>query len=202
MVNNAKALDFWEIRSQHPYNPLHDAIHFEVSVKMLKARITPETILEFGCGYGSLTSALRAAFPDAAIVATDAYQIALANAAAYLSDKHVELAIWDVVNYTALDRYDLVIGQFVLQHIPPEHIHAALDNLTRASQRWFAHVDLGEGTVASHFPTYQWTHDYIELMRGSGFQLRERTSIFHSKRNYAGGNMPPKQQQIFLWERA
>ncbi len=58
-------------KSQHYFGCGRDAIRKICTTLVLNGTDAPDTILDFGCGYGRVTRYIRAAFADAFVVASD-----------------------------------------------------------------------------------------------------------------------------------
>ncbi len=92
----------------------------------------PATVLELGCGTGSVTRRLAAALPDARITGSDIDPDILSRAARKFADLGVE---WILASATSLpladDSVDAVVCSLVLHHLDPAPKAAALAEARR-----------------------------------------------------------------------
>ena len=93
---------------------------------MKRLDLSPESILEFGCGTGINLRQLRRAFPLSRIVGVDVSQAMLDATAEGLADP--ELTLVTVSELDPDERFDLVFVNGVFHHIPPAE---QAENLTR-----------------------------------------------------------------------
>ncbi len=91
----------------------------------------PAAILDVPCGYGRVTRALRAAWPEAELVAADQSTSAVAFCVEQFGAEG-----WELSDYPALDgngrqaeRFDLIWSASLLSSIDPEHLGELLSSL-------------------------------------------------------------------------
>jgi malonyl-CoA O-methyltransferase len=121
----------------------------------------PDSILEIGCGTGTLTAELRARFPQARIVAIDFAPAMAERTRALVPDADVRVA--DVERLDLAERFDLTVSSATIQWLAePER---TLSRLVRASRRILL------GTFG---PRTFWELDavFTELGAERGFPLR------------------------------
>jgi 2-polyprenyl-3-methyl-5-hydroxy-6-metoxy-1,4-benzoquinol methylase len=129
-----------------------------------------ETVLDVGCGQGSLLADLHNIFPQISLCGTDFSLTSIAQARQRLP--HGEFLVMDVTR-TALNRkFDLVVCTDVLEHI--EDDITALSNLARMTNSYVLIATI-QGRMRSHEPE-AWGH----------------------VRNYAYGELAQKMQQVGL----
>jgi SAM-dependent methyltransferase len=92
--------------------------------KRLPAGFSPSRILDFGCGTGGTSTALKLMFPDAEIVGVDASQAALA--AARRLNAGEGLSFHDLADLKPDASFDLCYVNGVFHHIEPERRAEAL----------------------------------------------------------------------------
>ncbi len=93
----------------------------------------PQTILDLPCGYGRVTRALRAAWPDAELTAADQSTAAVAFCVEQFAGEG-----WKVDDYLEIDederhseRYDLIWSASLLSSVEPTHVDACVSSLLR-----------------------------------------------------------------------
>jgi len=93
----------------------------------------PQTILDLPCGYGRVTRALRAAWPDAELTAADQSTAAVAFCVEQFAGEG-----WEVDDYLEIDeeerhseRYDLIWSASLLSSVEPTHVDACVSSLLR-----------------------------------------------------------------------
>jgi SAM-dependent methyltransferase len=92
----------------------------------------PSSVLELGCGTGSLTALLARALPSAAIAGLDPDEAALARArvkltAGRVDSSHVELHLGSALELSMEDEsFDRVVASLVLHHLTDAQKRAAL----------------------------------------------------------------------------
>ena len=87
----------------------------------LVARIdadTPATVVDLGCGEGSLTASLARRWPDAEVTGVDSSPEMLAAAAASADPGRVEFALGDVREWTPPGPVDVLVSNAVLHWVP------------------------------------------------------------------------------------
>ena len=99
-----------------------------ITAAMLVAAFAPGRVLEAGCATGLLVKALRGAGVDA--WGFDFSNWCVENAQAAVKDRVVWGDILDLGKFAAQPPCDLVLTLDILEHLPPDKVPAALDNLT------------------------------------------------------------------------
>lgn len=120
-------------------NPVtHDGVYIrEMWLRRVLSHIgvKPKTFLEIGAGQGDNLIALRRILPHAELTATEPNSMALGLLAELLPTCTVN---GDAVqNLSFADgMFDFVFTNGCLIHVPPDELHAALDEIYRVSHRW------------------------------------------------------------------
>ena len=105
------------------YGPM--ARHCRRLMKKMSADLTPRSILDVGCGEGSLLRDLLANHPDAIGTGIDVSDKAVALARTVVPD--ASFKVGDVANAPLPDTFDLVVSADVVEHITDDS--AAIRNL-------------------------------------------------------------------------
>jgi trans-aconitate methyltransferase len=129
-----------------------------------------ETVLDVGCGQGSLLADLHNIFPRISLYGTDFSPTSIIKARQRLS--HGEFLVMDLTQIALNRKFDLVVCTDVLEHI--EDDITALSNLARMTNSYVLIATI-QGRMRSHEPE-AWGH----------------------VRNYAYGELAQKMQQVGL----
>jgi len=129
-----------------------------------------ETVLDVGCGQGSLLADLHTIFPRAGLYGTDFSPTSIVKARQRLP--HGEFLVMDLTQKALNRKFDLVVCTDVLEHI--EDDITALSNLARMTNSYVL-IATVQGRMRSHEPE-SWGH----------------------VRNYAYGELAQKMQQVGL----
>lgn len=122
------------------------------------AETRPRTVLEFGCGFGRMTSIVRSINPERQVaVDISPHQIEEAR-------KRVEgvtYVVSDILDFEGEEPFDLVFSAELLMHIHPDRVREAITKTIDLSRKWVLNIDLDnwKGSLASH----NWLHQYREL---------------------------------------
>lgn len=111
------------------------------------ASLSPDSVLEFGCGYGRLLRPLSLELPHLLLAGYDISSTKLANARTYLGERNVPLVMGDGRFGLPFrdDSFDLVYTWGVLMHIPPPMDQEVRKELSRVAKNYILHI---EGTRA------------------------------------------------------
>jgi trans-aconitate 2-methyltransferase len=102
----------------------------------------PSTVVDLGCGEGSLTASLARRWPDAQVTGVDSSPEMIAAASAAASPGRVEFTLADVRDWTPPGPVDVVVSNAVL-HWVPDHRHLM--------ERWAGWLPAG-GWIAVQVP--------------------------------------------------
>lgn len=97
--------------------------HLTIIKKLKRAGLKDDSsVLEIGCGIGTLTSLLAKAVTKGKIVATDISDESIEHAKAELKDhSNIELLTADVVEFQDARKFDLIVMPDVIEHVPVDH---------------------------------------------------------------------------------
>ena len=100
--------------------------------------ISFDSVLEFGCGYGRVTKKIIDNFKVDNYVAFDLspHQLHFAK----MNCPNVEFHNTTIQQFSIDQKFDLVIGFGVLQHILPEEIEDVIKRLATFSKKYFVHI--------------------------------------------------------------
>lgn len=127
----------------------------------------PESILDFGCGVGSLVKTLKIKYPNKKIQGYDPGNINYSH--------NIEK-----------EKFDLIISTDVLEHIEPDHLEETLLFLKRRSKKFYHLIALGPSKMFlpdgrnSHLiiETQDW---WKEKFNSLGFTITFEKHMFHKK---------------------
>ena len=117
-------------------------------------------VLDYGCGFGLLTSFLRGRFPDTAGVDASAQQVAVARGRG-LPVTQVTVEDFPAWALERLDHFDAVFLFDVLEHVPPASQMAFLRRLARTLKpggEIYIKVPNANSLLASRWRYNDWTH--------------------------------------------
>lgn len=109
----------------------------------------PSSVIDLGCGPGTLTATLLERWPDAHVVGVDSSP-AMIEAAAPLAGAHLEFVLGDVASWTPPGPVDVVVTNALLQWVPGhEQLLGAIAGWLRPDG-WLAVQVPGNFTSPSH----------------------------------------------------
>lgn len=110
------------------------ALVLEALKKRIRGRYAFKSILEVGCGTGHLIGAIKKAYPKKICVCFDInWDLMNLTFNKYDLDDAVQQDITQNLKYKK--KFDLVFTYQVLQHIPPDKIEKALENLQKLAKK-------------------------------------------------------------------
>ncbi len=105
--------------------------HLSILKRLKKAGLTDSsTVLEIGCGIGTLTSLLARVVRNGKIVATDISDESIAHARKELKHTNIEFITADIIDHSLTRKFDLIVLADVLEHVPIEYHPAIFKNLS------------------------------------------------------------------------
>jgi len=111
-------------------------------VEYLK-KISFNSVLEFGCGYGRLTKQILDNFSVEKYVAFDLSQHQIYNAKNFCKDYNVDFQQSTIKEFNTKEKFDLVIGIEVLDWIKPEDIESTVRHLLGFTKKHLIHSNIG-----------------------------------------------------------
>jgi malonyl-ACP O-methyltransferase BioC len=111
---------------------------------MLKDTVSPQTILDVGCGTGNTSAELMKLYPDAGYTLCDLSENMISQA--LLKIKGARCIICDAENYDFTENYDLVVSNLAMQWF--ESIDAFLEKILK-NCRCFAFSTLLDGSFSN-----------------------------------------------------
>lgn len=113
-------------------------VHYVSTIEFLLGRLrdmSPETIVDVGCGDGRMTRELALQFPGRRVIGIDYSARAIALAKALNSDlAGIEFTRLDITRPHGLPSSDAAILMEVFEHIPPEDCREFLEGLRKLLQ--------------------------------------------------------------------
>ncbi|MCA2003446.1 MAG: class I SAM-dependent methyltransferase [Candidatus Nitrosotenuis sp.] len=155
---------YWEKRGkvfakENPYS-LHEYRKQEEEFVNYLNSIQFSSVLEFGCGYGRMSKIMLENFNLSRYVGIDiSPDLVLAakkNTGRFPSCRFENTTVQD---FKSDEKFDLVFGIEVLQHIRPSELDTAVDRLVHLSNRHIINLDVyskNAGSMAKH----NFVHDY------------------------------------------
>lgn len=145
--------------------------HLRRIVKQIIRPLNFESVLDVGCGQGSLLQELQAEFPR-----IKPYGIDLSASAVELARRRVPAGRFRVMNITEKsfeEKYDLVICSEVLEHILDDI--TALQNLRRMTRRYLL-ISTPQGRMRRFEKQYGHVRNYapgelVKKLEGEGFMI-------------------------------
>ena len=104
--------------------------------------ITFNSVLEFGCGTGTVTKLINDNFKTDDYVAFDISPLQLMHAKENCEKHHnIDFHASPIQKFTTDKKFDLVIGTAMLSHIHPDDIFGVIQKLLSYSKKHLIHVD-------------------------------------------------------------
>lgn len=96
--------------------------HYSIVNKLIDYGLTKRSsVLEVGCGIGTLTKLIHSFVTKGKIVATDISDVSVEMAKTTLNSKRAEFYVTDMQNFVLNEQFDFVVLPDVLEHIPVEN---------------------------------------------------------------------------------
>lgn len=100
--------------------------HYSIINKLIDYGLTKKSsVLEVGCGVGTLTKLIHSFVTKGKIVATDISDVSIEMAKKELSSKRATFYVTDMQDFVLDEQFDFIVLPDVLEHIPVEN-HANL----------------------------------------------------------------------------
>lgn len=140
----------------------------------LLGRLSFDSVLEIGCGFGRITRLLIRRFPELSHYdALDVSPEQLANAKSYVASEKVAYHCTTFQDYQPNGaKYDLVLASEVLLHVPPSGIEGFLRKMVSLSLRDVVHVDWHQKEIKQPVAPHNFPHDYEGIYRRLGSQIK------------------------------
>lgn len=128
---------------------------------------TPESILEYGCGYGGKLTVLEQKFSGkhVKLFGVDISSTNLDNARSILKNTTLKLVDGVTIPYDN-KQFDLSFTASVLQHVPEKDFSKICNELIRVTKHTIIHV---EAPVAY---THKFPHKYDSFYKDKGFKVK------------------------------
>lgn len=146
-----------DVRFSRGASRYHDlaAVQHQVAAwtaeRLLTLNIRPRTALEFGCGTGMLTELLLGQYPEASLCAVDISSAMIEEVRGRIVEtsptfSRLSLACADILDYSAVGNYDLVVSSSAVQWIPLAPLFGRVWELL-GDGGWFVFSAMVEGTM-------------------------------------------------------
>jgi len=158
-------------KKQYPAKPIETQ---PVPYRMLQAikEDRPQSILDYGCGFGKILREVRNAVPDARLVGLDISGTVLQDGYTFLlGGPPAGLVEGDGKTIPCLtDGFDVTFTHVTLIHVPHEEIRGVLQELVRVTRRT---LYIGETADQAHESFYYFAHDYPALFAEMGLTAEQ-----------------------------
>ncbi len=149
-------------RQAHSYDQ-YSSIQKKIAailIQHITAHTSPKTILEIGCGTGSLTKLLRQKYPHAIITATDISDKMIKTAQTNWTDSNhnLEWKTLDGENINSKNQYDLIISNMSVQW---------LNNISQSYTNWLQALKAG-GEIITSRPAKTAFHEWKSSLESVG----------------------------------
>jgi trans-aconitate 2-methyltransferase len=119
--------------------------HFTIANKLISLGLKPNsTVLEIGCGIGTLTGLIANKTNKGALIATDISDESIRIAKERLSEyKHVDFIVSDMSDFNLKKTFDFIVLPDVMEHIPVdqhEELFAVIKNHMHKSSKILIHI--------------------------------------------------------------
>ncbi len=140
------------------------------------------SVLEFGCGTGTVTKLINDNFKVDDYVAFDISPDQIKHAKENCQKHQVDFHVSQIQKFTTDKKFDLVIGSAVLGHIHPNDIVGVIQKLLSYTKKHFIHVDAEpfqpiwdnydpKHTRAIHTYRHDWNQIYRDINLNSKISL-------------------------------
>jgi len=120
---NEKIVEFYDEYSKKQINTGINIRHYQLFKKIIKAGLKKNfTVLEVGCGIGTLTSLILSYLKNGRLVAADisGKSIDIAKKR-FANNTKVDFLVSDMMDFSNPQKFDMIILPDVLEHIPIEN---------------------------------------------------------------------------------
>jgi ubiquinone/menaquinone biosynthesis C-methylase UbiE len=133
-------------------------------------KLSFESLLEVGCGYGICLQQIQSAFPSKSIHGCDISWTQLVQARRFLgADSGVVLAKTNGVDLPYDDNsFDVVLTYGVCIHVPPDKIGRFIAEIMRVTKRHYVFIESSSGDDSFFY----FSHDYERVFTDLGLKLR------------------------------
>jgi SAM-dependent methyltransferase len=133
-------------------------------------KLNPESLIEIGCGPGTLFTHL-AGIPKVSACDWSPQMVQRAQQRSTRHNLGINVFLCDIAAEPPKGWWDMAVTRTCLMHIPPERIESAVDNVGRICGRAviFEYWEEKHKELAPH----NWLHDYKRLFENVGFETAE-----------------------------
>jgi len=175
--------DFWHKKGKEYYfnekKSNHTKEYDGPLVEFLKT-IQFDSVLEFGCGYGRVTKLINDNFKVKKYTAFDISPEQINHAVSYCKEYPVKFSTNSVQNFKTDEKFDLVIGVKVLQHILPNEIHSVIERLKSYSTKYFVNMDSDYTLTPKVKAPHVFYHNYPKLLDAKITPLGNNNIIYQT----------------------
>jgi len=149
--------------SDNPYSRKEYKLQMNEVLDYLKT-LEFSSVLEYGCGYGRYTRLLLQNFKIKSYVATELSQDSIKEAKKLNREfDNVEFKIATIKDLNFDEKFNLVLGIEVLQHIKEEEIQTCIDKLVNLSKKHIVNIDSYLDVKPENLARHCFNHNYETL---------------------------------------
>ena len=146
--------------SDNPYSRKEYKLQMNEVLDYLKT-LEFSSVLEYGCGYGRYTRLLLQNFKIKSYVATELSQDSIKEAKKLSREfDNVEFKIATIKDLNFDEKFNLVLGIEVLQHIKEEEIQTCIDKLVNLSKKHIVNIDSYLDVKPENLAHHCFNHNY------------------------------------------
>lgn len=177
---------YWSTRGETYYENdsiLDRSVQEAAIIEQLK-KISFNSVLEFGCGYGRFTKLILDNFSVDKYVAFDLSSHQIDKAKNYCKGYNVDFQQSAIKEFTTNEKFDLVMGIEVLAFITPKDIEDAIRHLLRFTKKHFIHANAGydknyKFTKMSDSYRHNFQYIYSQIQSVKSLELKQEPKKYH-----------------------
>ena len=168
--------------SDNPYSKKEYELQMNEVLDYLKT-LEFSSVLEYGCGYGRYTKLLLQNFKIKSYVATELSQDSIKEAKKLNQEfDNVEFKTTTIQDLNFDEKFDLVLGTEVLQHVKEEEIKTCINKLVNLSKKHIVNIDSYFDVKPEYLARHCFNHNY-EVLYSKNENVKEvkriKLSVFN-----------------------
>jgi len=162
-----KPYEYWKKRGVKYEEKFKETLEMNEQEQVLLQcldKLSFNSVLEFGCGFGRMTKIILANYPVKRYLAFDFSPDQVNNARKNCNIyENVEFQVSTIEELVIKEKFDLVFGAEVLLHIPPQNINEIIQQLVNLTDRNFINIDFFPETPPNKMAPHNFIHPYLEI---------------------------------------